>query len=346
MSKNLTTYNSNAAMPLPATPSLPAEAEATLRTYARASRSESTRRNYAAQWKIFAAWCEGAGHASAPAHPKVVAAWLSDRAQAGIAVSTLNVALAAVANVHTAKGLGFDRNHPDLKMVWEGIRRSHVKPARQAAPVTADLLRDIFASMGDTMIETRDAALLALMYVAALRRSEAAGLDWGKLGDGAGFVTITDTALSLTLAKSKASQGEAVTVSVPRPSNLRTIVAIEAWVAAAGIEPGQPLMRSVAQNGTVGGRISPDGVHRALKCRMARYFEAQGNSREMSRAEAALYSGHSARVGFYVAAADAGAPLQNIAAIARHKTLTMAKRYADKADMLRNAPHKIPGVGL
>ena len=66
--------------------------------------------------------------------------------------------------------------------------------------------------------------------------------------------------------------------------------------------------------------------------------------RDKVDSEAAKYSGHSGRVGFYVAASEAGAPPQHIAAIARHKTLNMARRYTAKADMLKkNAPHPIAG---
>jgi hypothetical protein len=69
-------------------------------------------------------------------------------------------------------------------------------------------------------------------------------------------------------------------------------------------------------------------------------------ARDKAEAEATKYSGHSVRVGFYVAASEAGAPPQHIAAIAPHKTLNMARRYSEKANMLKNAPHRLPGVGV
>ncbi|WP_397517760.1 hypothetical protein [Rhodococcus oxybenzonivorans] len=44
------------------------------------SRSEGTRRTYASAWRRFEQWCHTHGHASLPAHPATVAAYLVDAA--------------------------------------------------------------------------------------------------------------------------------------------------------------------------------------------------------------------------------------------------------------------------
>jgi hypothetical protein len=44
------------------------------------SRSEGTRRTYAAGWRRFAGWCAREGHIALPAHPVTVAAYLVDAA--------------------------------------------------------------------------------------------------------------------------------------------------------------------------------------------------------------------------------------------------------------------------
>jgi hypothetical protein len=92
--------------------------------------------------------------------------------------------------------------------------------------------------------------------------------------------------------------------------------------------------------------MHPTSLGTVIKARIVLHLRALGAPRDKAEAEAAKYSGHSGRVGFYVAASEAGAPPQHIAAIARHKTLNMARRYSEKADMLKNAPHRLPGVGV
>ena len=62
--------------------------------------------------------------------------------------------------------------------------------------------------------------------------------------------------------------------------------------------------------------------------------------------QANLYSGHSGRVGLYVSASEAGVAPQTLAALARHVSLAMVRRYADRADMLKCAPHRAAGVGV
>ena len=123
--------------------------------------------------------------------------------------------------------------------------------------------------------------------------------------------------------------------------------AIEDWVRFADIQPGEALMRGLTRGGNVrDSRMHPTSLAKVIKDRIAQHLIALGAPGDKAAAEAARYSGHSGRVGFYVAASEAGAPPQHIAAIARHKTLNMARRYTEKADMLKNAPHRLPGVGV
>jgi hypothetical protein len=61
---------------------------------------------------------------------------------------------------------------------------------------------------------------------------------------------------------------------------------------------------------------------------------------------AGRFSGQSGRVGFVVAAKQAGAADTAIAATRRHKSLQMIKRYGEAADQRRCAPHQLKSVGL
>src|SRR5262245_2166609 len=86
--------------------------------------------------------------------------------------------------------------------------------ARQARPMLATDLQALLADLRPRVLpaDARDALLLTLGWAAALRRSELIGLDWAKLGTGAGFVVKDDRGLVVTLMASKASQTEAETI--------------------------------------------------------------------------------------------------------------------------------------
>src|SRR5690606_34708831 len=66
----------------PSVPTLPTETLAQVAAAVTRSRAESTRRNYAADWQRFLAWCQREGHVALPAHPMTVAAYLLEAASA------------------------------------------------------------------------------------------------------------------------------------------------------------------------------------------------------------------------------------------------------------------------
>src|SRR5438477_3419697 len=91
------------------------------RAYVRDARAGSTQRAYAAQWQQFATWCGRQGMSALPADPRLVAEYLAGRAQAGVAVASINVMLAAVCFMHKTSGFSFARTHPILMLVLDGI---------------------------------------------------------------------------------------------------------------------------------------------------------------------------------------------------------------------------------
>ena len=55
---------------------------------------------------------------------------------------------------------------------------------------------------------------------------------------------------------------------------------------------------------------------------------------------AAGLPGSSGRVGMYTPASEAGVPIEAVAVLARHKSLTVAQKYARHAGQLRRAPSR------
>ena len=326
---------------------LPAEALSAMEHYKSRARAANTCRTYWGQWARFVTWCTAHNVAPLPAEADVVAAYVAARAQSGASIATVNVMLSAIIFAHTTMGMAFARYHPSLRLVLDGIRRTHVRGQQQAEPLTAELLREVLRAAGDTLLERRDAALLALLYTFALRASEAVALDWGQPGKGRGWLKIAPDRGEIALLGSKAAPVDPETVIVPAhaaPSALQTITD---WVQHARIGPGEPLLLPVARGGHVRAeRLAPGAVGRIVKRAISRHLERKGVAPGEALAMANRFGGHSGRVGFCVSASEAGVLPTHVAAVARHAGLAMAYRYARRADLFRCAPHLTAGVGV
>ncbi|KOS57622.1 integrase [Rhodococcus rhodochrous KG-21] len=181
----------------PAAPSVPALSVETLTqvagTAAR-SRSESTRRNYAADWDRFTAWCAREGHAALPAHPLTVAAYLHDAAATVTEVGERAYSPATLAR--WVAGIGFHHRragHPApgadelVTATLSGIRRDYAaageRPRSPRAPLlTADIVTIVDTARArcerwaDEVLERRDSAIFLVGFAGAFRRSELAAL--------------------------------------------------------------------------------------------------------------------------------------------------------------------------
>jgi hypothetical protein len=142
---------------------------------------------------------------------------------------------------------------------------------------------------------------------------------------------MTDEGLDLELLRSKTEQERPVTIAVDRSCNPRGFAALERWIAHAEITPGAALFRRIYPRGGIGGRISGDGVNRAVKSALRRYYEGTGATPEKAEQLAARYSGHSGRVGLIVAAKEVGCGDSDIAATTRHASLAMIRHYGQAA---------------
>jgi hypothetical protein len=290
---------------------LPPDVLGLLRHYVRKSPADNTRRSYASQWGAFDRWCSIQGCRSLPAEPINVAAYLAQRAGDNAALATINVGLAAIAFAHKVSGLPFDRSHPDLGLVLAGIRRVHGRPTRQAEPLGASLLRKVLAALPSTPAGLRDGALLAVLYSAALRCSEATALDWMQAGSGRGWLAIAPKHVEIVLLSTKASAGAVERVLIPAYASPLALRAIKRWVCHAGIQPGEPLLRPLTRNGQVRRqRLHADSIGRIVQRVMLVHFLNDGVARNQALRQARLYRGHSGRVGFCVTATEASVPAQ------------------------------------
>jgi site-specific recombinase XerC len=238
------------------------------KSYVDAAKAPNTRRAYRTQWRTFAAWCAGFGRASLPAAPATLALFLTARAQSGLKVASLGLGLSAIRAAHFDAGFPDPTANPEVRTVWEGIRRTHGAAPRCAAPLTGDAIRSIVACL--SKVERRGLRDRALVLVVRVQRSKT-----DQLGAGAD-----------------------VAIPFGSHADVCPVRALEAWRAASGVEEGA-LFRSVDRHGRVGGRLDGRDVARTLKALAARAGIASalvsGHSLRAGLATTAALAGRSDR---------------------------------------------------
>jgi integrase len=355
-SRELTTIATAADLANDAERSLRPELITTTRTYMDAARSENTRRSYRRAWAAFETWCAREGRRALPANPETVAAWMAWAAK-GLdggrpwARSSINQALSAIQLAHRTARHPFDRKDRIIAEAWDGISRTKAKSetVRQAQPITAAelhiMLEDLARAAGKLPADARDAALLALGWSAALRRSELVALDWEKVGTSTGYLRVDERGLVVVLAVSKGSQTEPVSVAVPRADMPAACTAVEAWAATAGLKAGEPVFRPIDKRQRVcAGRLTDRSVSRIIKARVRAYAIAAGRTEQAADELAERMSGHSMRAGYATAAAAANVPGYRIQQHTRHRSAEMVSRYVREAD--KWTKNGLKGVGF
>lgn len=327
--------------------------------FAEKSLSERTRKEYDRCWRRFDEWCRKYTLTAMPAKPETVAMYVTWLAkghgkQKPLAISSINQALAAIKRAHSWEGHDLNTADPVIQRVWAGARREIAKTRtiRRVAPVLDSELREMLEMLrADILRESRDAAILALGFGAALRRSELVGLDWYQHGEGTGFITVDERGILVTLMTSKASQATAEEVIVARTHAPLLCAKVEAWIERGGIERGTPLFRGIAGNTAAGHhvlaeRFTARSVARVVKRRAYELYAERnkGARKKLSakdlKAKVEQFSGHSMRVGHVTSAAERGVIAAHIQKTTRHKTPQMISTYTRVTDAVRHSSLK------
>jgi integrase len=204
--------------------------------YAVRARGDGTRRAYRSAWAGYVSWCRDLGREPLAGDPETIAMYAVRRADAGRALSSIRVDLAAIATAHRLAGVPLDLRDARLAPVLEGIARTKgARPQRQAAPAVPDVLRAMLAALGSETAPVKDAllardrAMLLLGFGAALRRSELVGLTIGDV------TVVPGRGLRILVRRSKTDQqGRGQTVAVwanPAEPGFCPAAALERWLA-------------------------------------------------------------------------------------------------------------------
>lgn len=213
---------------------------------------------------------------------------------------------------------------PALKSAIRLAVRATPRPRKRksAKAVTGDVLAKMLATCASgNLRDLRDRAILMVAFASGgRRRSEIAGLRREQLTveppivieDG---LPLPSLAIHLGRTKTSGADHDEVVYLTGRP-----VEALNAWIAAAGIETGS-VFRKVDRWGNVSKRVlDPKSVNDIVKRRA-----------EMAGLDSGEFSAHGLRSGYLTEAANRGIPLPEAMEQSRHRSVQQASSYYNSA---------------
>lgn len=263
------------------------------------SHSERTRVAIESDLARYCSWCQRMEVTPIPASEDQVAAWLEDAIDEGLKVSTIRRLLYSVGQAHEARGFIPPSKQRSWKPRWDQLMAklelNGQTERSQADELNAVNVAKVLATLGDSLHELRDGALLALALDTLFKPSELVELCREHIiesADGSGQVCFIP------------ENGSAFAYSDTRWISPDTLRRVLRWCEAAGILHG-PLARPIG-----GRRKGPkDASSLALRSQeISRIFRR--------RAQAAgligYFTAYSPRVGGAMDLARAGATVEQI----------------------------------
>jgi site-specific recombinase XerD len=187
----------------------------------------NTIRAYAGDWARFTVWCQLHQFASLPAAAEALAGFLTELAEAGKKVATIQRHAASIAKAHELAGLDSPTADKNVKVLLKGIAREKKTRVKQAAAFPlATFKRTIKNIDVRTPTGLRNRALLLLGFTGAFRRSELEALDIEHL-------TFDEEGLIVSLDQSKTNQlgqAEEKAIFYSPDEALCPIRSLQAWL--------------------------------------------------------------------------------------------------------------------
>lgn len=274
--------------------------------------AESTHEVYSRDWQSFCSWCGNLGLPNLPSSPEVVACYLTSLAMKGFRVTTIRRHSAAIAAAHRESGYPTPTSHPAIRELLKGMTRKIGTPPKPVDALLSEDIKRMAHALPNTLIGTRDKALILLGFAGAFRRSEIVGLD---VDD----ITFREEGLVILLRRSKTDQkGEGRWVGIPYGKNPETcpVTALRRWLTISSISEGA-IFRGLDRHGNmVSERLSRRSVGEVIK-RAAKDVGLNPDK----------YSGHSLRSGHCTQASRSGVAEHIIMRQTGHRCQATLKRY-------------------
>lgn len=293
--------------------------------------AQNTIRAYKKAWNDFTVYCQSRHIKPLSATPDIVAEFLIESATKRSSATGKPLSIGSVSILNCAINKYFwlhekqsPTNHPKVVIVMRGLTRINGRPPRQVKALREQhIVKMIKQCDTSTLIGTRDAALLAVGFSSALRRSELCALkmsDIELIDDDAGLRML------LTIRKSKTDQaGVGQIIPVPDGRHIRPVTRMLKWLKKSKVYDGY-LFRTLRRGGHLRGKC----MHHSDVPRLVKHYAAAIGLNP------AHYAGHSLRAGFVTSAAAHGARLDKIMEVTRHTNTHTLMKYIRDANVFND----------
>lgn len=267
----------------------------------------NTIRAYAGDLKRFTSWCALHQLNSLPAPVEALAGFLTELADAGKKVATIQRHAAAIAKAHELAGLDSPTADKKIKVLLKGIAREKKTRIKQAAAFSLDNFKRTIRSIDvSTPTGLRNRALLLLGFTGAFRRSELEALNIEDLA-------FDEEGLVVSLDKSKTNQlGQAEEKAIfysPDPQ-LCPIRSLQAWLRVLGRTQGCVFVSLRKNQQLTSRRMTTKYINL-----ITQQYLGSG------------YTAHSLRASFVTVSKLNGADDSKVMNQTKHKTSAMIRRY-------------------
>ena len=297
---------------------------------AEAAYATNTMRSYQFGWSLYVKFCQEA--AADPKRPTVelIVAFLAELAFGTSGIFDTAYAFGSVSLFRSAVKWNL-KSEPlaiacvedvDVIQCMRAIGRIKRRPPKRARPLLHDQLQRVLADCDQRgrRVDERDAALLAIGFCCALRRSELCGLDVES------FQFLDDIRTYVNIPQSKTdpySRGERVPlIEGPR---IRPVERLRNWLLKAHVLNGPAFRRLDRYGGATAHRLSDSAVNLIVKRRVKRVG-----------LDPTEYSSHSLRAGFITSAAKFGMRVDKIMEVSRHTEPKTVLGYIRDEDAFRD----------
>jgi site-specific recombinase XerD len=267
----------------------------------------NTVRAYAGDWKRFVAWCSLHHLDSLPASVEALAGFLTELADAGKKVATIQRHVAAIAKAQELAGLDSLSADKKIKVLLKGIAREKKTRIKQAPAFSLASFKNIIRSIDvSTPTGLRNRALLLLGFTGAFRRSELEALNIEDLAfDEEGLI------ISLTQSKTnQLGQAEEKAIFYSPDSQFCPIRSLQAWLRVLGRTEGCVFVSLRKNQQVTTRRLTTKYINL-----IAKQYLGDG------------YTAHSLRASFVTVSKLNGADDSKVMNQTKHKTSAMIRRY-------------------
>ena len=295
--------------------------------------ANNTRIAYDKGWQCFEGYCNEKRINPFLATPEEVADFMIKLAtlpslKSGKILSMGTVALyrSGINKKYTEAGKVSPANHPKVNAVLKGLARIKGTASRQVKALREYHIKKMLDQCDDTLIGHRNAAIIAIGFAGALRRSEICGLTMNDVEFIKPAGVGDPNKMFIYIRKSKTDQqGKGQKIAIPEGKYLKPIQRLQDWLDASGITKGH-LFQTMKR----GGKLQGLPMHHSDIPRLVKYYAG------LIGLDSKEVSGHSLRAGFVTSAVVHHARLDKIMEITRHSNPQTVMRYIRDADCFRD----------